>query len=340
MGSNTATRMLTLVAPFVNSFVRADECPRCFNQRFPATRPDIQLRWLHFPKCGLNFQETLYRWACPGLDRYKGTYAKLHAGRSAELPSAYCDRSLDSTMPGHPPTAVSMLPRTVAMFREPKQRIISAYRDNKHSDGLQAADKGDDWTHLDAAGYARHPGITGCYTRMLQSGKCARAKRITRRFNATVAAAYVNRLAFVGLVEFWTPSICLFHAIFGGRPNPVQFSVRHSSRLNRKTKTRTAPPQYNASSLLGNDFTDWKDDLVYAAAQRRFAVLLHHFAPECVCPILGDDACRRDFATDAGGTPPGSLAAAAAASMAASDRRHEKRIVPAALWRADRDVTE
>ncbi|KAH8045425.1 hypothetical protein JL720_16704 [Aureococcus anophagefferens] len=62
------------------------------------------------------------------------------------------------TIPGHPPAEERALPRTVAMFRQPRQRVISAYRNGKHCDGFQEIDKDPNWKHLTVAEYARHAG--------------------------------------------------------------------------------------------------------------------------------------------------------------------------------------
>ncbi|KAJ8611036.1 hypothetical protein CTAYLR_007064 [Chrysophaeum taylorii] len=265
----------------------AEVCDRCFGT-FDKERTSRRLRWLHFPKAGLTFQETIYRWACPNLGAFNGrSYVKLHreSRRDPQLLESYCDRQVDGTMPGHPPVDERMLDRTVAMFRDPSQRIISAFRDRKHADGFQDEDKEATWRHLNQAAFARHPGIAGCMTRMLQNGKCARARRVRDNFSALGAASNVRRLAFVGLVEHWNTSICLFHKVFGGKPQPDQFKIGHSSRANEMGRGRTNKLVPYDTKLL-DGFVDADDELVYNTAKEVFEGFLSRFAPNCSSQTL------------------------------------------------------
>ena len=175
---------------------------------------------------------------------------------------------------------------TVAMFRRPAQRVLSAFRDRKHADGFQDRDKAPNWRDLNASGYARHPGIAGCATRMLLGAKCAHIhQKSEETARATTeaarggglpvakATAVVRRLAFVGLQERWAESICLFHATLGGAPRKVEFVVAHSRR-------RREAPLYDEGRLDG--FVDAADEAVYAEAARVFEANLRRFAPDCV----------------------------------------------------------
>ena len=78
--------------------------------------------------------------------------------KDRRLNRTLCDRDVDMTIPGHPPAEERALPRTMAMFRQPRQRVISAYRNGKHCDGFQEVDKDPNWKHLTVAEYARHAG--------------------------------------------------------------------------------------------------------------------------------------------------------------------------------------
>ena len=80
--------------------------------------------------------------------------------KDRRLNRTLCDRDVDMTIPGHPPAEERALPRTVAMFRQPRQRVISAYRNGKHCDGFQEVDKDPNWKHLTVAEYARHAGAS------------------------------------------------------------------------------------------------------------------------------------------------------------------------------------
>ena len=262
----------------------ASLCPACFGvSDAPRNRSLSAMRWLHIPKSGSTFQNTVFHWACPGLPpragygprampyKLKALYVK--GGR---LDRDVCDRDLDKTIPGHAPAVADALERTVAMFRRPGQRIISAFNDGKHCDGFQDEDKDPGWKRLDVAAYARHRGIPGCATRMLLGGKCSRSRRVRVVYEAASAVAALKKLAFVGLVERWRDSVCLFHAMHGGAPLPIEFAVAHSTR---GRDVGDAPPPYDETVLAGA--VDADEEAVYAAARATFDARMARHAPAC-----------------------------------------------------------
>ena len=105
---------------------------------------------------------------------------------------------------------------------------------------------------------ARH-GLVSCQAKMLLGMGChAPTDRLTRAQIASAAALVRDRLAFVGLSERYRESVCLWHATYGGAV--WSFEVQGS---------RDPGPEHDAS-VLGANFTDEADDIVYAAAQERF----------------------------------------------------------------------
>jgi hypothetical protein len=71
-------------------------------------------------------------------------------------------------------------------------------------------------------------------------------------------------MAFVGLLEEWEKTICLFHASFGGPLFAAELmNVRPTAVGNGGRAS-----QYNESEL--GDVLDAADQAVYAAAKRRF----------------------------------------------------------------------
>ena len=301
-----AMRQHAVVAALVAVAGGAPLCPACFNlQNAPhgnRTRP--ALRWLHVPKTGSTFQNTVFHWACPGLPADAGygpgaravNFARLYDAKK-RLNATVCDRLIDATLPGHPPATEDALDRTVAMFRRPAQRLLSAHRDRRHADGFQDKDKAPNWRELDALGYARHPGIAGCATRMLLGAKCAHVHthrsdhpRVQTAFARAMKADLpvarakmaVRRLAFVGLQERWAESVCLFHAMLGGAPHKVEFAVAHTARRRGPfDQGRPLEPMVYDEGRLGG-FVDAADEAVYAEAARVFAANLRAFAPACV----------------------------------------------------------
>ena len=137
-------RLLAVVA-----LTAAELCPPCFRLQnaLHGNRTRQSLRWLHIPKTGSTFQNSIFHWACPGLPYRAGygpgatpiRFAKLYDG--SQLNRTLCDRDVDQTLPGHKPAHTDRVDDTVAMFRRPAQRLLSAFRDRKHADGFQDRDK-------------------------------------------------------------------------------------------------------------------------------------------------------------------------------------------------------
>ena len=71
-------------------------------------------------------------------------------------------------------------------------------------------------------------------------------------------------MRFVGLVERWTESLCLWHARFGG-------TLWSSSLQRRQSRARAGSRAYDETVLRAASFTeDTADERMYAAASRRF----------------------------------------------------------------------
>lgn len=109
----------------------------------------------------------------------------------------------------------------VTTFRDPRRRLVSAYNDQKHSFGLpQRLTKAlHDVTTL--KDYVALPGIQGCMTKMVLGHYCADVVQINEQ-DLEEAKRRLHDYAFIGLVEYWTDSMCLFNAMFGGKG---QYSV-------------------------------------------------------------------------------------------------------------------
>ena len=75
---------------------------------------------------------------------------------------------------------------------------------------------------------------------MMNGFKCAANIKVTAEMTA-LAIERVKDVAFVGLTEEWNDSICLFHAMFGGRMNPHSFqNVRSTNSFNGNEYQRNA----------------------------------------------------------------------------------------------------
>ena len=142
---------------------------------------------------------------------------------------------------------------TVAtFFRQPEDRIISAFYDGRHANGFNselfkqlvtvsrvpsttttsrvsssllskqpqyACKIGNRPYHNPLECYARFPGIAGCMSRMLTGETCADGLFQESGLENLPEAIDIimNHLEFVGLMEEWNESICQFHRLYTGK---------------------------------------------------------------------------------------------------------------------------
>ena len=233
------------------------------------------LYWLHIPKCGSTFANTVVHALCDGVppnaseQKYLGKTPNFIKGRS-------CPRLAVPVRDGwgrHDDLSASLLAkvggagRVVALLREPRARAEAAWNHvNVH--GVPSP-KGP------PAGDARQfaEATAGCAARTLAGrGTCLTPGRGDDKAR-DAAIARLRELAFVGVVERWAESICLFHLQFGAPCLAVEFE-----HLRSQPHNRTVP---RAARNV--------DDDVYAEARRLFAAALdrHGATPErcaALCP--------------------------------------------------------
>lgn len=178
-----------------------------------------------------------------------------------------------------------------AFFRQPEERIVSAFYDGRHSSGfpnkireelvrsMSATKTKSRGCVIDGRVYhnslmcfARFPGIAGCMSRMLTGETCADGILQESGFeNLPYALDIVmNHLDFVGLTEDWNESICQFHRLYMGKldkpggkrhwdlPLQGEFSNVHKAKEKK----------LGVESL--NGFKDLADTVVYDAAKLKF----------------------------------------------------------------------
>ncbi|OLQ00578.1 hypothetical protein AK812_SmicGene16759 [Symbiodinium microadriaticum] len=267
------------------------------------------LEWVHFPKTGSSFVNTIAHLAgtCPSLGKHAinedtvgGGACWLSRWFEERCPQeCHADRYVcqQSSLP-HVPIAIYSARRghLVGMFRNPDQRILSAYHDEANN--FAAEDYGNfliDTSHHEiqqnggnctgsvVRGLPKRPlldfartwkgGVTYQLTADNQTMTALhpRRPRVTRR-DATEAARRVHDgFAFVGITEEWDLSICLFHKMFGGACNAFEFEDTRPSY-----DGKSADQDYDTAQLQG-----WHDDIdevVYAAALEVFRRNLASFS--------------------------------------------------------------
>jgi len=288
-----------------SSWIQQQKCPPCF-----AAKPKLQVAtppkmcYLHCPKCGTSFYNTVSHFTCPRLPVtcvfQDGPYTcrmmdNLTIGYSISrdltsdpvvLDATFCNES--PQLPReyfesmHSPLNVSVCepPYVVAMFREPTQRLISNY------------------LHKDVRFCKKSPKLCmqyqrGCMGSMLTGKPCGflRLKKphvqshtehlgphvqshTEHQVSVEDAVSKVWQLHFVGLTDFWMESICLFHAMHGTSPGPAEFlntrNGGHDPWKDSSWQTVSISPRgpHNASLLGG--LQDPVDTAVFKAAVARF----------------------------------------------------------------------
>lgn len=165
--------------------------------------------------------------------------------------------------------------RTVAMFRDPRRRLWSAFNYFKHTNGMPHDLREKMLNNSNTVKeFAAFPGIAGCQTKMVLGQRCSRNVPLTAAKLQVAKRRLRERFAFIGLTEEWNDSVCLFHAMFGKTPVSVAFqNVRPSKEVSRDYDPDRALRELSPQDDPW-DYELWVDLLLW----RRL--------------LLSDDACR------------------------------------------------
>ena len=160
--------------------------------------------------------------------------------------------------------------RFVGLFRQPEQRLLSAYNDDEDlfraspypicrccNETMTAEVSMDEFIKRWASWQAGQ--ICGIYPGVHNLTQADVSKAVQR---------LEEGFAFVGLQEEWELSICLFHAKFGGKCLAVDFD---DTRPSKGASSHT----YDTSIL--NGWTDEPDRAVYAKAKQMFEADLQKY---------------------------------------------------------------
>lgn len=261
--------------------------------------------WLHVPKTGTSFINTLIRWGCPtaGRDVFIIPKAQRPANMShLTLPYTHnwhwlmlttagrywvrqhCEGRLikhnQSSLRMHMPLRKHEMHLAVALFRSPLQRIYSSYKHvSQHYNSSRPPIVSLRAFVSDAQFRSQHA--------KLLLGRPYRDARAVTEAEAREAGDVVNRLAFVGLTEHFALSCRLFHARFGGVPHRAQFeNVRPATGRVHSATRRDETFRYDESVFQG--WRDFADEIVYEAARRRFWTDVETFKAAIEVDGLGD----------------------------------------------------
>jgi len=149
------------------------------------------------------------------------------------------------------------------MFRQPEQRILSAYY---HTGNLGKVEPWDEYKTLHNVSLDEYKRLqAGCATRMLTGDRCLPESHPTQPINNTVVDLAKERLrsfAFVGLTEEWDLSVCLFSVMTGSSCHKRMFPNVRPGRKHESGR------MYDVRPL--NGFKDIGDGMVYEEAKKIF----------------------------------------------------------------------
>lgn len=233
----------------------------------PTLRAAEPLKFLHIPKCGTSFLNAIVHTPslCPDLDwRYEVNSDVLSKSFEKDFwhecpqvcnQSRFECNSASQTHEGIGSSYSSYKGHLITMMRQPEQRVLSAYHDARFDHGASR--------YPNVSAYAE--GVAGLVTCQLTGAKSVDPVPQCGELQKADALAAAKRLregfVFVGIMEEWDMSMCLFHKIFGGH-------CWHSDFENSRPTDPEDTSPYNVSELEG--FRDELDGLVYEEAKRIF----------------------------------------------------------------------
>jgi len=249
------------------------------SERRPVLAMPSPLVWLHIPKCGTSFINTLLHQpgTCPGLpedlvvdgERPLDILGELYPDLEPYCPGSFLNGSAVGFHFGLGADYESFKGKLMVFLRNPEQRLISSYHHDQH-----------DWPFATPAGslleYARV--VQGCAVRMFtRSGKwlenapnvCGGPEPVTAEEVSEARRRLWDGFVFVGLTDHWNLSICLFHTMFGGQCRDTDFQNNRPGREDDTVK-------YDAASDLGS-FVDEADGELFASGRALFMQRLREF---------------------------------------------------------------
>eukprot|EP00322_Chrysochromulina_rotalis_P000011 CAMPEP_0115889904 /NCGR_PEP_ID=MMETSP0287-20121206/33073_1 /TAXON_ID=412157 /ORGANISM="Chrysochromulina rotalis, Strain UIO044" /LENGTH=313 /DNA_ID=CAMNT_0003346653 /DNA_START=9 /DNA_END=950 /DNA_ORIENTATION=- len=282
------------------------------------------MTWLHVPKCGSSFANTLFHYACPKAPHNAHVRANMAPvwppeGIAEYWNSTYCGaKGMTVITAGvHLPSTPQDAGKLVALFRRPSDRLLSCLRhtaDTISSIGPRCGSEPLVLDQLLKAFLYTHGWVDSgqeLVRQFHQQQNCSfpfqffqlphvRARiygvqaKLTLGFLASTSvdapafrAAFgtflsheqeqwrqlpamrklMSPFAFVGLVEEWEVSICLFHNIFGGATSPSEL------RNSREAESRSPHGHIDLNQLqelVQNHLRDPFDEAFYKIAAVRF----------------------------------------------------------------------
>lgn len=248
-----------------------------------------QYEWVHVPKTGSSFENTLIRWACgqdapnvnvfsgrPNMQARKGAQSSILNSRADCLRRTFVhrtdaatgrvksDMAIGTHMPLRGDESPSELQRVFMLFRSPDARAWSEFKQNYVLTGqicqscITPSDMCGVYDRFGRAHMAKY--ILGCHPLRVCKNQTLPAASIHR------ACAKVQHMGFIGITELWRTSICVFHETLGGENDERDLHNSRPGLSNWK-----APP----SVRNRRNCTDRGDAALFVCALREFLRRAH-----------------------------------------------------------------
>ena len=174
-------------------------------------------------------------WGCLRLELAKGN-SSLVARSTCFSPMSHGHRPMLPESAGKP-TPLD-LSRVAMMLRDPRQRILSAFFDGMHAEGMSdSKQNAAPWRNASLPitskilAYSQHPDIIGCQVKMLNGLECAAPVEVNQSLLDT-AKKRLRKLFFVGIFEEYSTSLERFHRDMGHgtKPHAIEMVPSRSFR--------------------------------------------------------------------------------------------------------------
>jgi hypothetical protein len=249
--------------------------------------PKLPIEWLHIPKTGTSFGNTLILWACPDLEKTLWVNAGMVLAVPDECKAKFYihPQSRKDWFIGDHTTLQNrtddQLANVFTFIRSPKTKIASGFHYIAH---VRKQSSTNATTHdiCSLASTTALPHLAlGAQVKIIGGEPMAGFPWFQLPSNESPTGAAIKRacdrlnlLAFVGITDFWTASICLFHKRFGGHPHAVEhINVRKGG-------------YHSTGSIERADCNDHADEALFECARVRFFAELRAF-PDCVRLLNG-----------------------------------------------------
>jgi len=256
---------------------------------FAGTSTLESVYWLHIPKTSTLFATTALTYACgesvvpaeatsrltrsgPPILKHDCQGRLSHKQCCSAAPADHT-RWFHDPLPW-PEVGLPNVGNVVMLLREPRQRILSAYFYLRATNG-KCCGRVWGWSgpssfsafraaalHANSTTFLALPGASGCQTKMLVGRGCMDSVAVTSQEVDRAVSFIRHTAAFVGIVEEYTASVCLWHERFGG-------SIVSSEEVAIKLSSSSHPP-YDTSPASMGGFVDRADEQTYNAGVLRF----------------------------------------------------------------------